>query len=280
MTVKLPNTKRAFTLIELLVVIGIMGILAAITVPAFNSIKKGDATLAATRQLSDDVGFARQLAIARHTTVYMVFVPRDFWTNSTYGLYDNQNAFQNISALEQERARTLVDKQEAAYTFITLRSLGDQPGRGTTNYLSSWRTLPEGTCIASSKFLSYRQPFEFPTPDGGVPGTIYSFQTNSFPFPSEQSSQKFCLPYIAFNYLGQLTTAELTPNPSKNDEYIPLARGTVSYARDAAKFPQFSGSPSPMPEIPAGNSTNAYNVIHIDWLTGRARVEHQEISGL
>ena len=152
---KLSNTIRAFTLIELLVVIGIMGILAAITVPAFNSIKKGDATLAATRQLSDDVGFARQLAIARHTTVYMVFVPRDFWTNRPYGHHNNEIAFQNLSVAERETARTLVDKQAAAYTFITLRSVGDQPGRGTTNYLSSWRTLPEGTCIAYNSAIFY-----------------------------------------------------------------------------------------------------------------------------
>jgi hypothetical protein len=66
-------------------------------------------------------------------------------------------------------------------------------------------------------------------------------------------------------------------NPSRQDEYIPLARGTVGYARDAAKVP--------LPELPTvserppGNSTNAFNLIHIDWLTGRARVEHQEISG-
>ena len=108
----------------------------------------------------------------------------------------------------------------------------------------------------------------------------YGFQTHSFPFPSEQSSPQFYLPYIAFNYLGQLTPAELTPDPSKADEYIPLARGRVSYARNAGKVPQFSGSPSSMPETPAGNSTDAYNVIRIDWVTGRARVERQEISGL
>jgi hypothetical protein len=32
-------------------------------------------------------------------------------------------------------------------------------------------------------------------------------------------------------------------------------------------------------ERPPGNSTNAFNLIHIDWLTGRARVERQQIGG-
>jgi len=38
-----------------------------------------DAMTAATRQMLDDVGRARQLAISQHTTVYMVFVPENFW---------------------------------------------------------------------------------------------------------------------------------------------------------------------------------------------------------
>jgi len=279
--VKPPKTKRAFTLIELLVVIGIMGALAALTVPALNNFKKADAMVAATRQMLDDLGYARQQAIARRTTVYMVFVPRDFWANRPYGDYDNRTAFQNLIAdgKDVKAARALLAKQASAYTFITLRSVGDQPGRGTTNYLAGWQNLPEGTCIASNKFLPGRQPFAFPTPDAGVPAINYGFQTNSFPFPAARSSQKFNLPYIAFNYLGQLTSVELSPTPWNEDEYIPLARGAVSFARDADKVPQFTGSPTPILENPPGNSTNTYNVIRIDWVTGRARVERQAIGG-
>ena len=72
-------TCRAFTLIEMLVVISILGILAGLTVPALKSIGKADAGISASRQMLDAVGHARQLAIANHTTVYMVFIPTNFW---------------------------------------------------------------------------------------------------------------------------------------------------------------------------------------------------------
>ena len=266
------HTKKsaAFTLLELLVVIAIMGILAAVAVPSLKNISKGHATASASRQMLDDIARARQLAIAHRTTVYMIFVPPNFWNNAYFG---NGTLFSSLPATNQVQAQTLLDRQAAAYTFISLRSVGDQPGRNTIQYLSPWRTLPEGTLIAADKFLPPNQFFTITDPVSSGSFQIYSFQiTNIFRFPSEEApltpATALWLPYIAFNYLGQLE--------SGRDEYIPLARGDVSFARDGNKMPQFSGT-STVTETPPGNSRNAYTIVHIDWVTGRARIEQQQV---
>jgi len=262
--------ETAFTLIELLVVIGIMGILAAITVPAFNTIKKADAGLAATRQLLDDVGHARQRAISSRTTVYMVFCPANFWSDP---------AFPPSSSPEYAKRTNLFDKQLTGYALVTTRSVGEQPGRRTPRYLTAWRTLPEGAIIAPSKFGPRANYVVINDPTKGS-YVVRGFNwTNNIPFPSENAplvgGRFVALPYIAFNFLGQLTQDGV--NPSGQDEFIPLARGAVDYARDAAKV--LLPAPPDVSERPPGNSTNAFNLIHIDWLTGRARVERPEIGG-
>ena len=76
------------------------------------------------------------------------------------------------------------------------------------------------------------------------------------------------IPYIAFDYLGRLTSGQ--------DELIPLARGSIFYDRNVDGTIKQS-VPADVQESPPNNSVNNFNIIHIDWLTGRARVEKQEI---
>ena len=88
------------------------------------------------------------------------------------------------------------------------------------------------------------------------------------------------LPFIAFNYLGQLTFDGVTI--ASRDEYIPLAQGSVGYPLDpATKIPNLSATalgPNAVAETPPGNSTNiSYNIIHVDALTGRATLEFFKI---
>ena len=60
---------NAFSLVELLVVIAIIGLLAVLTVPAWNGIADGQRLTSASQSLSDGLRLARQLALAKSTPV-------------------------------------------------------------------------------------------------------------------------------------------------------------------------------------------------------------------
>ena len=277
------NQLRAFTLIEMLVVIAILGIMAGLTVPVLKNFAKSDATLGASRQLLDGVARARQLAISQRTTVYMVFMPTNFWVIS--GSFPNP-WFNNLTVAQQTAVTNLADKQLTGYTFVSLRSVGDQPGQGRKNYLAPWQTLPDGTFIAWAKFTNSLAGPPYTITDSIDPGksyNIYGFATNAIPFPTA-TNISLIFPSVAFNYLGQLTVDGQTV--ADRDEYIPLAHGSVLVVRDpvtkAFLLPSAApGNPPNSPDVlenPPGNSTNSYNIVHIERLTGRAMLEYQKMA--
>ena len=99
---------------------------------------------------------------------------------------------------------------------------------------------------------------------------VKGFSTVDVPFPNTtlaDISPPISMPCIGFNYLGQLISGQ--------DEYIPIAHGSVLVARTPTK--QLIEGPVSFQESPPNNSILNYNLIHIDWLTGRATVEHQRV---
>ncbi len=269
----------AFTLIEMLVVISILAILAGLAVPALKNLGKSNVNVSASRQLLDDIGRARQLAIANRTTVYMVFLPTNFWTIPPPNL---STWLSTLTPATRMALTNLVDKQLSGYNFISLGTVGDQPGKHNWRYLAPWQSMPDGVFIAAQKFrLPGSAPFQIPQWQIDYNrAPIYGF-TNIIPVPFPTATNTpVNLPYLAFDYSGRLIS-ELDSAGNYHDAYIPLAKGSVSYGLNpATKLPQLSTvAPLDIHEIPPGNSTNiSYNVVHVDALTGRATLESYKMA--
>ncbi len=254
---------RGYTLLELLTVITIMGLMAALVAPTLRALKP-NAKVAATRELLDAVGRARQLAISQRTTVYMVFVSPNFWTD---------NAAAAWTTNDWKAVTNLCDKQLTGYAFVALRSIGDQPGVFNPTYLSSWRTLPQGAYIPLGKFWPRSRVTLTNTALGTL--TIPHFSmTNTIPFPSETNRPPpyARVAYIAFNGMGQLVSGQ----PGQ-PELIPVSEGTVSVARDFNTKVALVGPSATVKELPPGNTMQNYSLVYIDRLTGRAHVERRKV---
>lgn len=253
---------RAFTLIELLVVMAIIGVLAAIGIPALKGMGGSNDIAAATRQLIDDLSYARLKAINERTTVYVVFV-----SDTILASPDDKKLLSKHANL-----------QYTSYALFTKRSLGDQPGRTNPRYITDWRTLPEGTFIPTNKFnmitalnrnawtneTIFNRPFFF----GDV-----GAKANLIPFPTATNTP-IAMPYIAFDFQGRL---KQPPNISvPQDVIVPIAKGSIVYPQEdktAANAENLQAAE--VIETPKGNYTNNPS-IRIDWLTGRARVIRPE----
>lgn len=66
-------SRLAFSLTELLVVTAIIGLLAGMTIPAFNSIVTSSKLTSAAHATADHLNFARQTALTRNTSVEVRF---------------------------------------------------------------------------------------------------------------------------------------------------------------------------------------------------------------
>jgi hypothetical protein len=227
---------------------------------------------AATHQLLDDAAYARQKALLNRTTVYMVFVPPFFWQGS------NATPFADMSVMGANQVTNLFTGQYTMYALLSLGSVGDQPGRPYPKYLTPWRKLPDGVTIAKEKFTQNMKVVDTngPITANGPTTKVYNinlFAQKAFPFPSIEatanmgSKDYFQLPYIAFGPSGGLTTNQ--------DDYIPLTAASVFYPQDANGNPQVGRAD--WLETPPGSSTNNYHLVHINWLTGRAKLERKEI---
>jgi len=258
----------AFTLIELLIVIGIMVVLAVSSVPAIRSLSQTNKLAAGSRQMLDELSYARQLAVGGRRTVYMLFLPAGTGAHA-----DAVRAHTYPLRLLQEEDLTLltnlVTKQLRGYAIFSWRSAGDQPGRRTPTYLTDWRALPDGMLFATNKFVDLSDAAWLQLANTLSP-TNRPLPRAWFPFPSA-NSPPMRLPYIAFEPTGQLHY-EGGFLPQRPGESIAIARGSVFYPQDAQGRPVLTGAPDVV-ETPPGNRQE----ILVNWLTGKARALNPEL---
>jgi prepilin-type N-terminal cleavage/methylation domain-containing protein len=264
-----PAIVTAFTLIELLVVLAIMGILAALALPSIKGMRQASGMAAASQQLLDDAALARRLAIQNRTTVVMIFIP--------------PMGASGAPALSASEKNILLRGQQTGYALFAFRQVGDQPGQQNARYLKAWNTLPDGYFIPEWKFNTLTPVGVAITnlADGSVSSLfIPGFLQDSVPLPSLTSANPawVTLPYIAFGPEGRLQKFDAGQGAfidSGENEIVPLARGSILLERDASG--DLVWTAPDVVERPAGNSTNNYNLVVIDHLTGRGRLLRPEI---
>ena len=250
----------------MLVVISILGILAALTVPALKNLGKSNAAISASRQMLEGLA-ARGNWPSSTARRSIWFLCRQIFGTTPSGCGNSRPRNK-----PRQCNCNLCDKQLSGYTFVAYGAVGDQPGQHAWHYLEPWHALPDGSFIASWKF----------TPPGPSPAMVrWRFQYLWIWHECRSVSNggraagMAVLPCIAFNYLGQLTADG--QNPASRDEYIPLARGSVLPAMDPSTKAFQLNSPS-VSEMPPGNSTSsAFNLVDIDPLTGRATLRFQTV---
>lgn len=247
--------ERAFSLIEMLVVLGIIGILAGLTLPKLSNIGKGNLVGVATRQLMDDMMYARLEAMSSRNNVYVGFmvtpeylVNARLWDYSAGRMAPDVNTIGGGAAFRSHFTNTfentlacnkLMGAQLTGYIIFSESQAGAQPGEETPRLLTDWQYFPEGVHIPLSVLLNsnlFLNSSRIAITDANELNVKREVQTHriqdasvTIPFPGARTNFSFYLPAIGFNSNGRLIASN-ADNVSANLR-IPIFQGSVFNAR-------------------------------------------------
>ena len=174
---KAEGRRTGFTLIEMLTVMLIIGIILSISIPAFTNLMKSGGLNSATRQVSNTLSLARQLAITQRMYTRVVFPYQLTFANTLAPRY-------------------------LSYAVVSVDASGN-----LIAYLTKWESLPVGVV-----FLNNPAPGS-----GSLDNLLISTSPKMwFPYKSgTPSPTPETLAYIEFNPTGvatPLTAGTVTPS--------------------------------------------------------------------
>jgi prepilin-type N-terminal cleavage/methylation domain-containing protein len=161
---------NGFTLVELLTVVVIAGVLIGLTIPAVTRLMSSGGVSAASREVANTLGLARQYAITRRVYARVVF---------PYSATVSQP-----------------DMQYRTYAVMTNRDNTVATGWA---YLTKWEYLPLGVV-----FLNRNLPSPLPQLPRGALDDPNSLSQNNLPFPNSGPGGPL-LAYIEFGPTGAAT---------------------------------------------------------------------------
>lgn len=147
--------KKSYTIIELIMVIVIVGILAALTIPRFQSfyyIKLNGAM----KKVIADIRYAQQLAISEHTNTKLVFnIGADTYTAQKYN--PNTGTWVNITDPFTRGNLSINFTTDPQYGGIDIFSTG----LSSAALRFTWQGTPQEGTDASPSNLIAERPIEF-----------------------------------------------------------------------------------------------------------------------
>ena len=237
--VELDRRQTAFTLVELLGVVAIIVIILRLTLPTLDGILSGDGDGMARTQVVGDLNRARQMALEKGVSVYIVFMPLydDIHPNS--GDPHSTPPIPPINTVikgtvfrdADKRAYFSLDKgvnallgsQLTSYAIYAEYMPGDQLGSPSTKWLTDWKTLPDGYHFNRTELkVLERLKVQYLKGDKPLPANRIGLE----------------LPHIKFNKRGELESKRgdrvmggiflsvckggvLPPGKNQYDKYIP-----------------------------------------------------------